>query len=316
MLSVHEVSKSYGNKKALDKIELQLSHGVYALLGPNGAGKSTLIKIITGNISPTFGIVEYKGKNIAHNLKDYCQKIGYMPQNQGIYDNFSATEFLWYMASLKGIQQKDCKKEIKELFSLVGLDLVANEKIKKYSGGMKQRVLFAQSLLGNPEILILDEPTAGLDPMERILMRNQISNLSSNKIIVFATHVVSDIESIAKKVILLNHGKIVDQESPFDLCQRLLNCVYECHVPHNILPVLKNRYKISNLQELDDLIKIRIVVSPEQQLTFVEEFKKEFSFVDTLVPVMPNLQDVYLSIMGISGRDGLSTEDNNGNLAI
>ena len=230
-LTVKDVTKIYGSKKAaLSHVSMTFTPGIYGLLGPNGAGKSTLMNIITDNIKTDGGNVLYNGTDI-HTLKEkYRSRLGYMPQQQVLYDNFSGEEFLWYMAALKGMDKKSCKDRISELLNMVNLYTEKDKKIGSYSGGMKQRILIAQAMLNNPEILIMDEPTAGLDPSERIRIRNILSTLSENKIIIIATHIVSDIEFIAKEIILLRNGEIANSGQPQKLLTEISDKVYEIEV--------------------------------------------------------------------------------------
>ena len=230
-LTVKDVTKIYGSKKAaLSHVSMTFTPGIYGLLGPNGAGKSTLMNIITDNIKTDGGNVLYNGTDI-HTLKEkYRSRLGYMPQQQVLYDNFSGEEFLWYMAALKGMDKKSCKDRISELLNMVNLYTEKDKKIGSYSGGMKQRILIAQAMLNNPEILIMDEPTAGLDPSERIRIRNFLSTLSENKIIIIATHIVSDIEFIAKEIILLRNGEIANSGQPQKLLTEISDKVYEIEV--------------------------------------------------------------------------------------
>ena len=230
-LTVKDVTKIYGSKKAaLSHVSMTFTPGIYGLLGPNGAGKSTLMNIITDNIKTDGGNVLYNGTDI-HALKDkYRSRLGYMPQQQVLYDNFSGEEFLWYMAALKGMDKKSCKDRISELLNMVNLYTEKDKKIGSYSGGMKQRILIAQAMLNNPEILIMDEPTAGLDPSERIRIRNLLSTISENKIIIIATHIVSDIEFIAKEIILLRNGEIANSGQPQKLLTEISDKVYEIEV--------------------------------------------------------------------------------------
>ena len=230
-LTVKDVTKIYGSKKAaLSHVSMTFTPGIYGLLGPNGAGKSTLMNIITDNIKTDGGNVLYNGTDI-HTLKDkYRSRLGYMPQQQVLYDNFSGEEFLWYMAALKGMDKKSCKDRISELLNMVNLYTEKDKRIGSYSGGMKQRILIAQAMLNNPEILIMDEPTAGLDPSERIRIRNILSTLSENKIIIIATHIVSDIEFIAKEIILLRNGEIANSGQPQKLLTEISDKVYEIEV--------------------------------------------------------------------------------------
>ena len=218
-IKVEQLSKSYGNLLAIDQISLSVKYGtVYGLLGANGAGKSTMINLITDNVSRDSGSdggkILYDGEDILKLGKRFRAIVGYMPQQQGFYESFSARMFLVYMAELKGLRKKEAKKQIENLLEIVHLSHVADKKIGGFSGGMKQRVLLAQALLGDPKLLILDEPTAGLDPKERVNLRNYIHQLSQNKIILLATHVVSDVESIADRILIMKAGELVADDTP------------------------------------------------------------------------------------------------------
>lgn len=223
MLELKNLTKQYGNKKALNNISLNFSEGIYGLLGPNGAGKSTMMNIITGNIKPSSGKVMWNNKEITSLSPSYRSLLGYAPQQQGLYDTFSGRRFLSYMAALKDISKKSMKDEIERVLSYVNLTDSADKPIGTYSGGMKQRILIAQAILGNPKLIILDEPTAGLDPKERVRIRENIKAISEDKIILVSTHVVSDIQSIAKEIILLKDGLIVDCNNVPALCQKYNN---------------------------------------------------------------------------------------------
>ena len=220
MLELQNISKYYGARQALDRVSLTLENGIYGLLGPNGAGKSTLMNIITGNLKPTSGIVLWDGKDTRDMGADYRSLLGYAPQQQGLYDTFTGIRFLSYMATLKGISKKEQKSEIQRVLDYVNLTEKAYRPIGTYSGGMKQRILVAQAILGDPHLVVLDEPTAGLDPKERVRIRENIRNISGDKIILVSTHVVSDIESIANEIILLREGKIVDHDTVPSLCKK------------------------------------------------------------------------------------------------
>jgi ABC-type multidrug transport system ATPase subunit len=227
-IDVENITKSYDKKKiALDQVSFVLSPGVYGLLGPNGAGKSTLINIMVGNLKATSGAVRWDGKDIRKLGAVYRDVIGYMPQQQVLYDTFTGEEFLWYMGALKGIPRKELRSRIKELLLMVNLYDQRNIRISHYSGGMKQRILIAQALLNDPKILIMDEPTAGLDPSERIRIRNFLSTISQDKIILIATHIVSDIEAIAKEILLLRDGKLLRKGKPEVLLQEIRGKVFE-----------------------------------------------------------------------------------------
>lgn len=202
-LTISQVTKIYGNdKRALNEVSIVLTPGVYGLVGPNGAGKSTLMNILTQNLRQTSGTVSYCGEEIWKSGAAYRAVLGYMPQQQVLAEAFTGVQFLWYMAALKGMKRSDAKKRTTELLTLVNLDDVKNKKIREYSGGMKQRLLLAQALLNNPRVLILDEPTAGLDPRERIRFRNLIAEQAFDKIVLLATHVIRAISSTLQRRLL------------------------------------------------------------------------------------------------------------------
>ena len=220
MLELCNISKKYKEKIALNDVSLKLDNGIYGLLGPNGAGKSTLMNIITGNLEPTEGTIKWEGTEVKELGSNYRSLLGYAPQQQGMYETFSGRRFLSYIATLKGISKSSMEDEINRVLLYVNMVEKSNQKIGTYSGGMKQRILIAQAIIGNPKLVILDEPTAGLDPKERVRIRERIAELSKDKIILVSTHVVSDIESIAKKIILIKTGKIIDYANVNGLCDK------------------------------------------------------------------------------------------------
>jgi ABC-type multidrug transport system ATPase subunit len=221
MLKIVHLQKKYGKKLALKDFSYTFDNGIYGMLGANGAGKSTLMNLLTDNIKRDSGEILYDGREILEMGRHYREKIGYMPQQQGFYENFSPRMFLFYIARLKGIRKKDAKKQIEYLLDIVHLSHVADKKIDGFSGGMKQRVLLAQALLGDPKVLILDEPTAGLDPKERVNLRNYIHKLSEDKIILLATHVVTDVESIADRILIMKQGELAADDTPENLVHRI-----------------------------------------------------------------------------------------------
>lgn len=210
MLEINGLYKTYDKKVALNNISIKLDYGVYGLLGPNGAGKSTLMNIITDNIDMDKGEILYNGNNVKSLGKDFLKDIGFAPQQQGLYEEFTGRRFLAYMGTLKGISKKILKREIERVAKDVNLLNELDKKIGGYSGGMKQRILIAQAIMGSPKILIMDEPTAGLDPKERVRVRELLFSISKEKIILVATHVVSDIQSISNEIIIIKDGKIVE----------------------------------------------------------------------------------------------------------
>ena len=222
-LHIENLSKNYGEKLALDKFTYTFKEGTYAILGPNGAGKSTLMHLITDNISRPSGQILYNGKDILDLGRAFRKVIGFMPQSQGMYDQMSAKGFLNYMAEIKGIPKKEARVQINELLSVVNLSDVAYKKLSSFSGGMRQRVLLAQALLGKPDILMLDEPTAGLDPEERVRIRTYIGNLAASKIVLITTHITSDVESIADYVIFMKNGKIISFGKPEQILRDTLS---------------------------------------------------------------------------------------------
>lgn len=259
-LELKELKKSYGDVHALRGISYKFSTGIYGILGANGAGKSTMINLITDNIirDDDGGEVYYNGKEILQMGKEFRKKVGYMPQQQGFYEDFSPRTFMRYIAEIKGIRAKDAKMQTEELLSVVNLSKVADKKIGGFSGGMKQRVLLAQALLGKPDILILDEPTAGLDPKERIVLRNYIAGLSKNKIILLATHVVSDIECIADRVLFIKKGRIVAEGTPEELINSMIGKVGEITCSLENVEGLQEKYRIGNIRQRKSGLVLRI----------------------------------------------------------
>ncbi|MBQ4283310.1 MAG: ATP-binding cassette domain-containing protein [Lachnospira sp.] len=289
-LVLENLSKTYGTVQALKGVNYTFTPGVYGILGANGAGKSTMINLITDNVSRDRGAeggkVLYDGEDILKLGKKFRALVGYMPQQQGFYEDFSPKAFLKYMAEIKGVKGKNDKgqtvgQQIDELLEIVNLTSVAHKKIGGFSGGMKQRVLLAQALLGNPKILILDEPTAGLDPKERISIRNYIAELSKDKIILFATHVVSDIECIADKVLLLKKGEIIAEGTPVQLIESMQGKVGEITCTLEEVGGLQEKYKVGNIRQRKNGLALRIVG---------DELPKEAVKVDSNM----DLEDVYL----------------------
>lgn len=267
-IRISHLTKRFGDKIALDDVSLTLDAGVHALLGPNGAGKSTLINILTDSIERDKGEVLYNDYEITSLGAKYRELLGYMPQQQRLYDNYTAEEFLKYMAAVKGIAPARAREQIAELLKVVNLWEVRRKKVGGFSGGMKQRVLLAQALLGEPRILILDEPTAGLDPSERINIRNYIATVAQKMIVLFATHVVSDIECIAKDVIMIRDGRICKTGTPMELIDGMQGKVGELPCKLEDLEQLQTKYCVGNVYQRREGLRVRIVGDelPEEAL--------------------------------------------------
>ena len=283
-LQLKNVTHFYGKKEALSDVNLILEKGVYGLLGPNGAGKTTLIHIIVRLLNPSSGNVVFCGKTIAEYGAEYFDYIGFLPQYPKFYPSYTALEFLQYMAICKGLPKKKADERINELFALVNLSEEKHKRVGAYSGGMRQRLGIAQALLNDPAILILDEPTAGLDPKERIRFRNLISKISENRIVLLATHIVSDVENIAKEVLLLGGGKLITKATPCQLIDDMRNKVWEYLVPENELDEQLAKENVSNARLTDNLFAVRSIssVKPAADAVLVE----------------PTLEDVYLFTFG------------------
>ena len=278
-LAVNDVSKFY-QKKVLDDIKFEMESGIYALLGPNGAGKSTLIRIICGIEEASSGTITYDGQTIQKMDAQYRQKLGYVPQNTGMYENFTAWEFLEYMAVMKGVAKKEVKDRVEKTLGVVNLLEVKNNKIKTFSGGMKQRVNIAQALLNEPEILVLDEPTVGLDVNERIKFKQFVSEYAREKIVIFATHIVSDIEDVGSKIVIMKNGRIVANDTTENLLKEVEGKIWEIKCSKDELAVLKKKGKFSNTKVAGESIILRLIANEKP--------------CDNAKNVDGNLQDMYL----------------------
>ena len=258
-LVLMDIGKSFKEKAAVQNINLNLQSGVYGLLGENGAGKTTLMRIICGILEPSEGKVLCDGMEIEKMGGDYRAFLGYLPQDFGYYDDFSAYRFLHYMAALKAIPENHARERINELLEIVDLVSVKNKKLKTFSGGMLRRVGIAQALLNDPEILILDEPTSGLDPKERVRFRNIISSLGKNRIVILSTHIVSDVEYIADSIMIMKNGKMIHQGTESEMLEEVKGCVWKCLVTEKEADELNQRYIVSNLKNQGDKVELRIV---------------------------------------------------------
>ena len=282
IIETKNLTKKYGSQKSVADLNIHVQKGrIYGLLGRNGAGKTTLMRMLCTLLKPTSGTICCNGKDIFSMDSEYRKLLGYLPQDFGFYPEFTVEDYLLYIGALKGIRPIVAKKRVKELIAKVGLSKVAHKKMKKLSGGMKRRAGIAQAMLNNPKILILDEPTAGLDPKERINIRNYIAELSKDKIILFATHVVSDIECIADCVLLLKKGEIIAQGTPIELIEAMSGKVGEIKCCIDEVEMLQNKYKIGNIRQRKEGLALRIVG---------DELPEEAVITDSDI----DLEDVYL----------------------
>ena len=283
-LSFEHISKLYGDTAALQQIDPTLGSGVYGLLGPNGAGKTTLMRIMTDLLAPSTGRVLLDGQDIAVMGAAFRKKLGYLPQDFGVYPNFTAEQFLLYIARLKGLSKFEAKRQTDDLLRMVGLEDKKQKKLKGFSGGQRQRVGIAQALLGDPEILVLDEPTAGLDPEERIRFRGIISDLSQQKLVLLSTHIVSDLEAVANEIILLRKGVVLEMQKPASLLEQLNGQVWLVTVPAADEAALTKQYVCSNVMHTDGKSVIRLLSKSAPR--------------PDAVPTAPNMEDMYLYYFG------------------
>lgn len=258
-LQLQNLSKQYGDKCAVSNVSVNLKPGVYGLLGANGAGKTTLMRMICGVLKPTSGNISLNGKTIEELGEQYYTHLGYMPQDFGFYPDFTACEFMLYMAAVKGLDKKQAKRRTEELLKLVNLSDVADKKIKSYSGGMKQRLGIAQAELNNPSILILDEPTAGLDPKERVRFRNLISDFAKEKIVILSTHIVSDVSYIADTILMMKQGHILLQEPMATVTDSIRGKVWELLVDERTAAEYSRQFSVVNLHHENNMVRLRIV---------------------------------------------------------
>ena len=280
MLEINSLSKSYGDLKVLDNINLTLENGIYGLLAPNGAGKTTLMKILATLTFPDSGSVLWDGSDIFKLDFVYRSMLGFLPQDFGYYRDYSPKKYLEYLAILKGMKKNEIEEQVITWLNVVGLGDVMKKKMKKLSGGMIQRVGIAQALLNDPKILILDEPTAGLDPKERVRFRNILSELSKNKIIILSTHIVSDVESVANKIILLKDRNIFCNDTISSITNILTGKIYETTACDEIYHKLDEMYQILTVRQTSEGIYTKFVCTEAKP--FIGE------------KCVPELEDVFL----------------------
>lgn len=275
------LTKKFGNKTAVNHLNITLTNGVYGLLGANGAGKTTFMRLLCGLQTPTSGKIILNGKNIVGLNKKYRSLLGYLPQHFVCYPDFTALDFLLYVSALKGLSEKNARKTSMKLLEAVGLSAKSRQKIKTFSGGMKQRLGIAQAMLGDPRILILDEPTAGLDPKERVRFRNLISAFAKDRIVILATHIVSDAAYIAEEIIMMKSGQVVRFGKPQEITAEIDGQVWECIVPSAHAERYAASFNTSNLRNIDRGETVLRIISSRPP-------------AKNAVRVQPDLEDLFL----------------------
>jgi len=284
-LAIQNLGKQYKRDFwGLKDFSLEINPGILGLLGPNGAGKSTFMRMLATITKPTEGTISWDGMDIVKSPNSLRAILGYLPQDFGVYPNLTAVEFLEYMAAIKGIDAKSARKRIDELLQVVNLVDAAKRPLGGYSGGMKQRVGIAQALLNDPQLLIVDEPTVGLDPEERVRFRNLLSDLSGERIVILSTHIVSDVEATATYIALVHKGKLLRASVPEDLLKELENKVWEWTVASEDLPALKQKHIVSGTIRKSDGVQVRVVSATQPEIQAKN--------------MPPNLEDAYLFFIG------------------
>lgn len=281
---IKNVSKLYKDKWAVKDFNCNLEYGVYGFVGPNGAGKTTLMRMLADILKPTSGMISVDGANIHKMSEKYRNILGYLPQNIGLYSDFTTHQFLMYFAALKGLSKKQAHTKIEELLELVDLKENVKRKIGTFSGGMRRRLGIALTLLNDPKILILDEPTAGLDPEERVRFRNLISRFSGDRIVLLSTHIITDIEYIAKEIIMINNGLLIRKDKPKEILSSLNGKVWECTTLECNIPKLDTMYKIGNILRVEEGVSLRIISDVKP-------------YIDAELQ-LPTLEDAYLYFFG------------------
>ncbi|MBS6023347.1 MAG: ABC transporter ATP-binding protein [Paeniclostridium sordellii] len=282
-LTLKNITKVFKDKIAVNDFNVILTSGVYGLLGPNGAGKTSLMRIIADVSNATSGEVYLNGKSKTELGADYRAVLGYLPQDVGFYKSFTAQKFLEYVATLKGIDKEKASIKIYELLKFVNLEKDRKRKIGKFSGGMKQRLGIAQALLNDPKILILDEPTAGLDPNERIRFKNLIAEISKDKIVILSTHIVSDVEFIANEILIMRDGELVEKATPVEMLNSIRGKVHSLKIKEDLLYKVQSKFKVSNIIRDHEHIMVRVVGDESPLIDGVEVIEES-----------PNLEDLFL----------------------
>ena len=287
-LRLHHLRKQYGGKCAVNNVSARLKPGVYGLLGANGAGKTTLMRMICGVLKPTSGSISLDGKTVEQLGEQYYAQLGYMPQDFGFYPDFTAREFMLYMAAVKGLDKRQAKARTEDLLQMVNLSDVADRKIKSYSGGMKQRLGIAQAELNSPSVLILDEPTAGLDPKERVRFRSLISDFAREKIVILSTHIVSDVSYIADTILMMKQGRFLLQEPMSTVTDSIKGKVWELLVEEREAAEYSRNFSVVNLHYENNMVRLRMIeeTAPREDARIAE----------------PNLEDLFLYHFGEETR--------------
>ena len=283
-LTICDLTKEFGSFRAVDRVSFTMTNGVYGLLGVNGAGKTTLMRMLTTLIKPTDGEILWDGQDVFKMDGQYRKLLGYLPQDFGYYPDFSIYDYLMYIASIKGIRPAAAKERVKELMKQVGLFRDRHKKMKNLSGGMKRRAGIAQAMLNDPKILILDEPTAGLDPSERIRVRNLISELSGDRIVLLSTHIVSDIEYIANDILLMKDGQLVISGTSEDIIDSMPESVWISRVSKNSIDYCLKKFKVSNVKTIPGGAELRIISRKQP--------------TENAIQVDATLEDVFLYYFG------------------
>lgn len=298
-LTLDRLSKQFESKIAVDRVSARFGPGVHGLLGANGAGKTTLMRMVCDVLRPASGQVLYDGRDIRLMGDGYRALLGYLPQDFGSYPGFTALDFMEYMATLKGLDRRSLRRRCMELFEVVGLREEAKAKVGTFSGGMKRRLGIAQAMLNDPAILVLDEPTAGLDPKERVHFRNIISNLAQDKMVLLSTHIVSDVEYIADDILVMSAGSFIMRGSPDEVIASVVGKVWECCVDPRTADHIAATLCVGNVRYTED---------GQVVMRFVTDEVPEAIAKASLVPMEPNLEDVYLYVF----RDDVSDEGEEG----
>jgi ABC-2 type transport system ATP-binding protein len=290
-LEITDVTKVYrGGKRAVSHVSMKLGTGVLGLLGPNGAGKSSLMRIVATITRPTGGRVVWNGVDTARRPDELRRVLGYLPQDFGVYPNLTAPEFLSYLAAVKGLSAREARTRIDELLELLNLNEARKRPLGKYSGGMRQRVGIAQALLNNPHLLIVDEPTAGLDPEERVRFRNILGDLASDRIVILSTHIVSDVEAVAEDIAIMSQGRLLRRDTPEKLLRAADGQVWEVLIASSELAGFRERYLLSRAVRTPSGVRVRVLADTPP--------------LPDAVPISPDLEDTYLRLVSMPAHAG------------